>query len=150
MDAQLTALYELKRQGFLLGYVQNRDRFNDAHAFAYYHRVAPVFHEDIARETHGGDPFESVYSVKRDFVLEVLKYVDGLDQARDYESLAFYKLEDKFGGYKTNRMELIYTLEYARIAGRFDEKFWDAIQADAPAEANQLDAEFSPRDVYFS
>ena len=150
MDNHLVALYELKRQGFLLGYVQNRDRFRDAHAFAYYNRVAPVFHEDSARETYDGDPFEEVYVVKRDFILDVLKYVDERDQAGDHDAVAFYRLEDKFGGYKANRIELIHALEYARIGGRFNDKFWSAVEADAPAEANSLDSSFSPEQVYFS
>jgi len=150
MDNQLTALYEIKRQSFLLGYVQNPDRFSDALAFAYYHRMAPVFHEDIARETYGGDPFEDIYAVKRDFILEVLKYVDERALDHDYEAIQFSKLEDKFGGYKTNRMQLIYALEYARIDRRFDEKVWAAIESNAPMEANPLDATFLPQDVDFS
>lgn len=149
MDNQLIALYELKRQTFLNGYVQNPDRFNDALAFAHYNRIAPFFHENLAREVYEGDPFDDVYLVKRDFINEVTKYVDECDLAGDYEAIGFYKLEDKFGGYKTNRVELIYALEYTRISGRFDEKVWTAIEANAPSEANSLDAAFSPTDVEF-
>lgn len=149
MDNQLIALYEIKRQGFLLGYIQNPDRFGDALAFAYYHRIAPVLHEDIARETYDGDPFEDIYAVKRDFILEVLKYIDERDLAGDHDALGFYKLEEQFGGYKTNRMELIHALEYIRIEGRFDDKVWAAIESNAPAEANSLEAKFSPQDVDF-
>ncbi len=98
---------------------------------------------------YGGDPFDEIYKVKRDFMLEVLKYVDELALAGNYDALAFYKLEDKFGGYKANRIELIQTLEYARIDRRFDEKVWKAIESDAPAEANSLDAKFSPKNVDF-
>lgn len=150
MDNNLVALYETKRQAFLLGYVQFPQKFSAAHAFAVYHRVSPIFHEDIAREVHGVDPFEDLYAVKRDFILEVLNYVDQRSLENDFEALGFYQLENKFGGYKANRMELIHSLEYMRIDGRFDEKVWSAIQADAPAEANSLDDSFSPEDVYFS
>lgn len=150
MDHQLIALYELKRQAFLLGYIQNPDRFSDALAFAYYHRIAPVFHENIARETYDCDPFEDIYFVKRDFILEVLKYIDERDLEKDYESLGFYNLEEKFGGYKANRIELIYALEYTRISGRFGDEFWKAVESNAPAEANSIDSTFSPKDVEFS
>ena len=145
----LIALYEVKRQAFLLGYLQNPDQFSDSLAFAYEHRLAPILHEGIARETHGSDPFDEVYAVKGEFISEVLRYVDDRALADDYESLEFYKLEDKFGGYKANRIELIYALEYARIDGRFDEKVWSAIEKNAPMEANSLDAEFSPEKVSF-
>lgn len=150
MDRQLIALFELKRQSFLIGYIQNPARYSDALAFAYYRRIAPIFHEDAARETYGGDPFDEVYAVKREFVSEVTKYVDELWCAGNLEGLGFYKLEDKFGGYKANRVELIYALEYTRIDGRFDEEVWKAIESDAPIEASSLDAKFSPEEVNFS
>lgn len=145
----LIALYEVKRQAFLNSYLQNRERFSDALAFAYHHRIAPAFHENIARERYGGDPFDEVYAVKRDFIEEVTRYVDDCALADDFEAIGFYKLEDKFGGYKANRIELIYALEYARIDGRFDEKVWKAIEANAPMEANRLRSKFSPEDVEF-
>ncbi len=149
MDHQLIALYELKRQSFLIGYIQNPERFSGALAFAYYHRVAPIFHENGARETYGSDPFDEVYAVKRDFVDKVTKYVDERSRANDLEAIGFYKLEDKFGGYKTNRMELVFVLEYARINRLFDDTVWTAIQKNAPVEANSLEATFLPKDVYF-
>lgn len=149
MDKQLIALYELKRQSFLLGYIQNPSKFGDALAFAYYHRMSPVFHEQIARETYDGDPFEDVYWIKSDFILEVLKYLDEKDLAKDYDPLEFYNLEETFGGYKANRIELLYALEYIRISGRFDDEVWNAIQRNAPMEANQIDSTFSPDEVDF-
>jgi hypothetical protein len=150
MDQQLVALYELKRQSFLIGYIQNPDRFSDALAFAYNHRLAPIFHEDIARETYDGDPFDKIYAVKREFITALIKYVDDRALAGDLKAVEFYKLEDKFGGYKAHRMELRFALEYARIEGRFDDAVWAAIESNAPAEANSLDAEFSPEDIHFS
>ncbi|WP_338445713.1 hypothetical protein V5F89_11135 [Pelagerythrobacter marensis] len=149
MEQNLVALYELKRLTFLLGYKQNPESFNDALAFAYFNRVAPILHENIELETYGADPFADVYAVKAEFATEVLRYVDELERAEDFEGLGFYKLEEKFGGYKANRIKLIHALEYFRIDGRFDEKFWKAIEANAPAEANSLDSKFSPEDVYF-
>ncbi len=149
MDQHLVALYELKRQSFLIGYIQNPDNFSDALAFAYYRRVAPIFHEDIPRETYDRDPFETVHSVKASFVEEVTKYIDERWRTNDLKAIEFYNLEDKFGGYKANRVELIYALEYARIDGRFDDTVWEAIESNAPVEANSLDATFSPKDVHF-
>lgn len=146
MDKQLVALYELKRQSLLLGCVQNPGMISDGLAFAYENRVVPVLHENIAREVHGGDPFEDVHSVKADFVLEVLKHVDELDQAGDYKGLGFYNLEDHYGG-RGIRVELIHALEYIRIDGRFDEKVWKAIEANAPVEANRIASTFSASEV---
>lgn len=151
MDQQqlLIALYELKRQTFLIGYIQNPDRFDSALAYAYYKRVAPIFHENIARETYDSDPFKEVYAVKASFVEEVIKYVDEKARAKDLKAIEFNKLEDHFGGYKTNRMELVHLLEYTRITGRFDEEVWNAIENRAPVEANPIEAKFSPNDVEF-
>lgn len=149
MDKHLVALYELKRQGFLLGYLEHPDLFSDAHVFAVLHRLAPIFHENILREVHGEDPFDDVYAVKADFITEVLRYVDERWLEKDWDALGFYNLEDKFGGYKTNRVELIHALEYMRIDGRFDDAFWKAVEANAPAEANSLDSTFTTADVYF-
>lgn len=148
MDSQLIALYELKRQTFLLGYVQNPDRFSDALAFAYYNRLAPIFHENVARETYDEDPFSDVYAVKGDFISKVLEFVDENDLAGNYQAIEFYNLEDKFGG-RSNRIEILHALEYARIDGRFGQKVWDAIVQNAPAEANRIDDSFSPKDVEF-
>lgn len=148
MDSHLTALYELKRQTFLLGYVQNPDRFSDALAFAHANRIAPIFHENIARETHGDDPFAEIYGVKADFISDLMKYVDDRDLAGDHQALEFYKLEDKFGG-RSNRIEILHALEYARIDGRFNQTVWDAVVSNAPAEANTIDQSFSPADVEF-
>lgn len=122
MNQHLVALYELKRQTFLIGYIQSPQHFDAALAYAYYNRVAPIFHEHIARETFEGDPFEDVYAVKASFVDEITRYVDSHDRTGDLAKIAFNRLEDKFGGYKVNRMELVYVLEYARIDGRFTEK----------------------------
>jgi hypothetical protein len=150
LDTQLIALYEIKRQTFLIGYIQNPKHFSDALAYAYYNRIAPLFHESIDLEIYRADPFDGIYAVKRDFVDKVTKYVDQRVHDGDYDAIAFYALEEKFGGYKTNRMELIHTLEYTRIAGRFDQKVWAAIEKDAPVEATSLAASFSPNDVEFS
>ncbi|MCY0388451.1 hypothetical protein OVY01_14695 [Robbsia sp. Bb-Pol-6] len=149
MDHQLIALYELKRQSFLIGYIQNPDKFSHALAFAYLNRIEPIFHEGIMKEKYDADPFEEVYFVKANFMDEVYRFLDERNLAGDYDAIGFYKLEEKFGGYKANRIELIYTLEYARIDGRFSAEVWNAVVRDAPSEANHLKSIFSPKDVYF-
>ncbi len=149
MNNLLVAVYETKRQNFLTAFVQNPDKFDPALAYAYEKRLAPVFHEDVVRETYGTDPFADVYAVKADFANEVLKYIDQCSLAKDFKSIEFSNLEDKFGGYKANRMELIHIVEYARISRRFDDQVYAAIESNAPMEANQLDATFSPGNVYF-
>ncbi|MFT4079140.1 hypothetical protein [Rhodomicrobium sp.] len=149
MDKQLVALYELKRQSFLIGYIQNPENFSDALAFAYFYRVAPVLHENVEREIYEADPFEDVYAVKTCFVEEVLKYIDKCWRDARLSDIEFYKLEEKFGGYKTNRIELLHILEYLRIAGRFDTEVWSAIESNAPAEANSIGSTFSPGEVTF-
>ena len=149
MDQQLVALYEIKRQAFLNGFIQNPQCFAPALAYAYFHRVAPIFHEAVAREHLGSDPFAEVYAVKREFVNDVTKYVDDRWLAKDLKAVEFYKLEQKFGGHHVNRIELIHTLEYARIDGKFDEALWKAVESNAPSEANSLDSTFTPKDVHF-
>ena len=149
MDRNLLALYEVKRLQFLMGYVQFPNKISDAHAFAVFHRMAPIFHENILREVHGEDPFDDAYAVKKEFITEVLRYVDERWLEKDFDALGFYNLEEKFGGYKTNRIELIHSLEYMRIDGRFDDAFWNAVEANAPAEANSIDSTFTPEEVYF-
>lgn len=149
MNQQLIALYETKRQAFLFAYIQMPERFSAALAYAYFHRVAPIFHENIARETYDVDPFDEIYTVQSEFVEAVVKYVDEEWRANNLKDVAFNVLEDKFGGYKANRMELIYALEYVRIDGRFDDAVWKAIESNAPIEANPLSNKFSPEDVYF-
>lgn len=148
-ETLLAALYETKRQNFLIGFVTNPERFDPALAFAYYHRMAPVFNEDDLRETEGGDPFESVYSVKRHFVLDVANDVDKNWLEGSLENVQFNTLEDRFGGYKANRMEILVVLEYCRIAGRFDDALFNAVAKGAPVEASKIDATFKPEDVYF-
>ncbi len=149
MDQRLGALYELKRLSFSIGYIQNPKNFSPAFAYAYYNRVAPIFHENIARETYDFGPFMDVYAVKASFVDEVTKYVDECDLAGNLTAIGFYKLEDRFSGYKANRMELLHALEYTPIAGRFSDAVWKAIEADAPVEGNRLADMFLPTEVSF-
>ena len=58
-------------------------------------------------------------------------------------------IEEKFGGYKVNRVELSFALDLIRIDGRFGNEVWDAVEGNAPAKANSLVATFSPQNVDF-
>lgn len=149
-DQLLTALYETKRQNFLIGFIQNPDHFSPALAYAYAHRLAPILHEDIQREVYGSDPFAEIYAVKADFIEGVLEHIDELDLAGNHADLKFSNLEDKFGGYKANRMELYHAIEYMRIDGRFSDEVYDAISQMAPVEAQKYRKNFTPKDVHFS
>ena len=150
MDNQLVALYEIKRQTFLNGYIQNPKRFNDALAFAYEHRIAPIFHEKLMRDVYDGDPFADVYFIKSGFVDQVTKYIDDKWREKDLSDIGFYDLETKYGGHQVNRVELIYILEYTRISGLFDDHVWKAIESNSPSEANSIASTFGPDDVEFS
>ena len=148
-DNLTIALYETKRQNLLTSFIQNPDRFSKSLAYAYEKRLEPIFNEQIQRETNEADPFADVYAVKGDFIEELLKHIDELDLANKHNELGFYTLEDKFGGYKANRMELIAALEYMRIDGRFNDDVYAAIEADAPVEAKPIAKTFGPDEVYF-
>ena len=146
----IKALYEVKRQNFLIGYIQNPERFDPALAYAYEHRIAPIYHEAIMREVQGEDPFEEAYFVSSEFAIKVTKHMDELWLDKKFYELGFYDLEDKFAGYHENPIELLRVIEYARISRRFDDELYTAVEANAPMEANKIDATFSPTDVYFS
>lgn len=150
MNNQLVGLYEIKRQSFLIGFIQNPAFFDKALAYAYYNRVAPIFHENDIRETYESDPFAEVYAVKASFVDEVTKFIDRCWLDDNLQDVEFNSLENKFGGYKVNRVELISVLEYARIHGLFDDAVWKAVMHRAPMEANHLASTFSPKDVHFN
>lgn len=145
----IEALYEIKRQGLLLGFISNPDKFDPALAYAHQHRLSPIFNEEILREAYGQDPFEQAYWIKSSFVDDVTKYIDELFRKKDYAGLAFNEIEDRFGGYKAKRMELRAVIEYARIKGLFDDAVYGAIEKDAPIEVAPISSSFSAKDVYF-
>lgn len=149
MDKQILALYEMKRQSFLIGFIQSPRHFSESLAYAYYHRLAPLFHHPVDSDKFSVDPFADIYSVDKDFMLRVVQFVDECAAKGDFKSVGFVQLEEKFGGYKANRIELVRTLEYARIDRRFEPEVWTAIQTNAPIEANNLASKFTPDDVFF-
>ncbi len=146
----IKALYEIKRQSLLQGFIAHPTHYDAALAYAYEHRLAPIFNEEIAREQLGCDPFEDAYAVKAEFMSQIINHIDNLWLQKDWKNLQFNQLEDKFGGYKTHRMEIARTIEYSRIKGLFDDQLFDAIADMAPVEAKRYRKTFEPSDVEFS
>ncbi|MEO7240416.1 MAG: tyrosine--tRNA ligase [Sphingomicrobium sp.] len=149
MSNQINAIYENHRDHLLTAFIDHPDRFSSAYAYALFYRIAPIFHESSSREVHDGDPFEKAYWVSSSFITNLLKHIDDLWLNKDFDGLEFYKLEENFGGYKTNRSELIHALEYIRISDRFDDEVWRSISTNAPVEAHEIRQKFLPSDVYF-
>ena len=56
-------------------------------------------------------------------------------------------MEDKFGGYKANRMEIAHGLRYAYLSDAFDREVYSAILEEAPMEAHGITRKFSPDDI---
>ena len=145
----LIASYETKRLLILNTFLNHPKKIDPALAFAYHHRMAPILHEEIAREHYGLDPYADIYAVKADFVGEVAKYLDEQWLAEDLDSIAFSKLEDKFGGYKANRIELISSIQYLFLDHRFDDKLYEAVKKNAPLEAHGIMDAYTADDVSF-
>ena len=145
----ITAVYELKRQGILLGYLQSPENFDAAYVYAVDKRIPPIFHEGIMREAHGHDPFAECYVVTPTFAQSVISFVDECWMNKDFSKVGFYDLESMFGGHHEIRMELIHILEYARIAGRFDDELFEAVEANSPTEAHPLGSSFCAADIHF-
>ncbi|MCO5153398.1 MULTISPECIES: hypothetical protein [unclassified Shinella] len=149
MTKELQAAYEVKRQGFLTGFLQSPANFEPALAYAHQKRLAPYFHEHGMKETHGGDPFDAVYAVDNSFIDSLMAYVDQNWRAGTLANVEFYNLESLFGG-MGSRIAILHTLEYARIAGRYSDPLYDAVTSNAPIECQTIDATFAPSDVRFS
>ena len=146
-DLNVIRLYEIQRQAYLIAFKQSPDDFSQARAYAYQHRVAPIFDQAALLELHQGDPFEDAYAASSDFANRVTRRVDELWRGEKWAELAFSRLEDEFGGYKAQRMELAAVLGYARLHGLYDDAVWSAIGHYAPIEAT-LPTSFSKDDVF--
>lgn len=145
----LIATYENRRLLVLNIFLTRPNKISAALAYAYEHRLAPIFHEEIAREHYGMDPYEDIYAVKADFIRAVAKHVDEHWLATNLDDVNFSKLENAFGGYKTNRMELVFAIRYMRLDGRFDDELYKAIVANAPVEARSIMDAYEADDVNF-
>jgi len=135
----LRALLDVKRQQIVLAKRTDHTAtlVEDSYAFAMDHRICPIFHIDDA------DPFDGAYTVGKVFVTDVVTYCDKKWLAG--EPLSFYDLEARFG--RDSRMELIFTLRYAALNGRFDTGFYRGLSANCPTEAHGLNDPFSVAEV---
>jgi hypothetical protein len=130
----MTAAFETRCFLFLSTFLQHHERMDKALAYA-----------------HGGtDCHAAVYAVKEDFIDKLSKYLDNkwlaAKQGAKLEGVAFYDLEDKFGG-RAVRSALIHCIRYFWLQDAFDEELYKAIEAHAPMEAHGLTSEFGPDDV---
>jgi len=139
------ALYATKCEQIQAAWLNPETRrfIGDGYAYAAAQRMYPYFSHTT--EQAANDPFEDCYDIKREFVKEVIEYMDKLQlEDSKHPKLAFYELEQKFGGHHTNRGELIAIIQYCRYEGRFDEDFYKQIVSNAPAEANSFEEELDP------
>jgi hypothetical protein len=147
----MTAAFETRCFLFLSTFLQHHERMDKALAYAWDTRIYPIFHRSLEREHHGGtDCHAAVYAVKEDFIDKLSKYLDNkwlaAKQGAKLEGVAFYDLEDKFGG-RAVRSALIHCIRYFWLQDAFDEELYKAIEAHAPMEAHGLTSEFGPDDV---
>jgi len=149
MDREiLIALFEARRLAYLTAFVQLPKNTNPALAYAYEHRIYPLFHKNVEKESYGEaleryDPFDSIYPANREFVEALTNRVDELWRAKNWTELGFYKLEDEF----KDRMKIFHVLRYSFLADRFDTKTYEAIEADAPVEAHGIMEPYSSEEV---
>lgn len=145
----LIAAYENKRLLILSTFLNHPGKVPPALAYAHDKRIAPIFHENIARECYGMDPYAEIYAVKARFVEEVSKHIDKLWLAKNLKNVGFQDLETSFGGYKANRMELVHAIRYMYLDDRFDDELYSAIKVGAPLEAHGIMDGYTPDDVEF-
>ena len=133
-DTQLIAAYETYRLQLLSQFVGNPDLVAAPLAFAYENRICPVYHHELQIEIHGKYCFEDVFrgARSREFLNELFRYIDDLSRRKNFDEISFTKLEDKFGGYKANRMEIAHGLRYAYLSDAFDREVYSAILEESP------------------
>ncbi|GBQ07308.1 hypothetical protein [Saccharibacter floricola] len=136
-------LYEIKRQTFLNGFIQNPDHFSEALAFSYYHRISPIFHEG----DDGVSLYEDVYEVSTCFASRIIKYIDDNFFGQSDKKMTFSHLEGEFG--KENRWNIYLVLTYAKLDVRFNYKLWDDISSDSPFGIDGIPSKFLPEECNF-
>ncbi|HVJ33167.1 MAG TPA: ribbon-helix-helix domain-containing protein [Terriglobia bacterium] len=129
-----------------------RQRIADAYLYAWDAEVYPLF--DDGAEWH--KPFETSFSVSKEMVSELSKYLDELwINGKDIPS--FYDLEDHYGvrhgRTEWDRHGLLVALRYMWLKRLFDEPFWNAIlkPMEHPSEASSITSQFNrDEDIYFN
>ena len=136
-------MYNNYKRQMMIIYFQSID-FNivsDSLFYALSHDVYPFFHENEEVEVYA-----DCFCVKKEFVSAVIKHIDEKVLTKDLNKLDFYSLEEKFGGYKQYRSELIHILRYCYLARRFNADVWNKIISDAPAEVGFVTSNFDASD----
>ena len=134
---ELKALYQLHRTQILLHAKTNDGQYQFPEAFLYaiaYH-VYPMWHQSWHDDDD--DPFEPLYHTKKEFIEDLMKYVDGLwIQQKPIPS--FYQLEEKYG--REHRASLIHGFRYSYLNRGFDKKFFSQLldHPNYPSEASGI------------
>ncbi|MBY5649947.1 hypothetical protein HFO45_17010 [Rhizobium leguminosarum] len=144
----IAANFEVKRFQMMEAFKRDPSSISAPLVFAYDKRIAPIDHNHGMIESYGFDPFDSVYNVDNDMMKKIAKHLDTMWDAGDPEALKFSSLEDKFGGYKTMRMELVYAITYFKLNDLFGDDLYKAVMIMAPSEASGIMRPYRPEDVY--
>lgn len=143
----LKAIYETKRDQLIIAY-KNHDEcsyISDSYIYAYYCRMCPVFElsDDIEN-----DPFHEVYDIKKDFIMSLLDYLGDIYNDEQKKTPSFRMIECEFGGYKVNRMEIVFVLRYFFLNSFYDEDFYKDILRESPVEANGINRPLEASEIY--
>lgn len=131
MDAIIKALYQIRKEQVVQFFRLNPEKSQIPPSFAYAlsHDCYPYFHSE-----EDFDVFNKCFFVDKVFFEAVAKYIDEEWIKKIYHS--FYELEDHFG--HERRMELITILRYCYLDHRFDDVFWEKLEASCPCEAHGI------------
>ena len=145
---ELNALYQLHRYQILLN-AKSPDgeyRFPKGYLYAVAHDVYPLWHESW--HTSESDPFESLYHTKKEFIANVMKYVDDLCISKK-DLPSFYDLETIYG--RENRSSLIRSFRYCYLNRGFDDTVYKALFGESahPTEASGICMEFQDYELAF-
>lgn len=145
MTAELNALYHLHRYQIVLN-AKNRDgqyQFPANFLYAVANGVFPFFQQGWAGEE---DPYLECYDVKKEFIEDVLTYMDDLWLKKE-PIPTFYELEKKYG--REHRHDLIAIFRYSYLHDGFDAAFYASLlkPTEHPTEASLLCRDFSESDL---
>ena len=145
MTPELNALFNLHRYQILLNAKDHSGEYQFPHdfLFAVACGIYPHFNQSWCV---GDDPYLECYSVEKQFILDVLNYVDGL-WLNQQPIPSFHELEDKFG--QDRRHDLVLIFRYCFLHKGFDADFYKAILSPTnhPIEASGICAPFSDSDL---
>lgn len=144
MNDNLSAIYELRRQGLLLAKLNpaTRTAVTAAMAFAYAVRLCPIYHSKHNTVTDVRDPFEDAYAISRETVDELISYCR--TQWSAGEKPSFYDLEDKF---KIDRMGIYAVLRYEYLSGGLEPADIEGLLTHCPMEVKDFARPFEEEEL---